>query len=656
MTQASKERKGPKRIEQTGWNVQASPGSLNTTNPIREIIESMNLAENPNKKVIPLSIGDPTIFGNLKPCDEILEALNKANESGKYYGYQTAAGMDDARDAVAEYHYRNTGTRVKRQDVILASGCSHAIDLCVCVLARQGQNILIPRPGFPLYKTLTSVYGIQYKQYNLLAEKNWSVDLKHLESLIDENTAAIIINNPSNPCGSVFDKKHLIQILELAEKYKKPIIADEIYDKLVFSSASHQSDLNLNPISSSGTTISGFDGDSNRDLRNGSNSIRCNNNIIVDHNHHQHHHHHLVEHRNNQHLTSNHNYNFINGSLPTTLNTCQLNYNARNGIRYNQRKQNESHLNQHQSQLATGSYPLDQLDEPFQLELDNNEDVDDKITYLFDNDINVSMIEHLDRHIPFTALSSLTKTVPILTCGGISKTCLIPGLRLGWIIINDPQGIFEVSVRSGLNRLTQRLMGPNSLVQGALRDILTNVPESFYRNTMDFICKNAKLCYTRLQQVPGLHPHMPQGSMYLMVRFDTKLFPSIKSDLDFTSKLMNEESVVVLPGSCFDFPNYFRVCLTVPRSVMEEALDRMSNFCERHRVDMDDVVICDRNPIDNRKNCLPISARNNCAKQQIISNIDKAILRTSAHQDKMIGDIPLANHLQVMLDESLDIE
>lgn len=103
-------------VQQTnGWSVQASCGALNTSNPIREIIETMNLSENPNKKVIPLSIGDPTIFGNLKPCKEILDALHKANASGKHYGYQTAAGMESAREAVAEYHFRCTGNKVKRQ-------------------------------------------------------------------------------------------------------------------------------------------------------------------------------------------------------------------------------------------------------------------------------------------------------------------------------------------------------------------------------------------------------------------------------------------------------------------------------------------------------------------------------------------------------------
>jgi tyrosine aminotransferase len=403
------------------WKVRASDGAMNTSNPIREIIETMNLAENPSKKVIPLSIGDPTIFGNLKPCPEILDAIHNANNKGQFYGYQTAAGYEGAREAVASYHYKSTGNKVKPQDVILTSGCSHAIDLCICVLARRGQNILIPRPGFPLYKTLTSVYGVKYKQYDLLADEDWSVDLKHLESLVDENTAAIVINNPSNPCGSVFNRQHLLEILQLAERNRLPIIADEIYDKFVFS----------------------------------------------------------------------------------------------------------------------------------------------------------------PEYAPFISMAELSETVPILTCGGISKTCLIPGLRLGWIIINDKKNIFDASIRQGLSRLTQRLMGPNSIIQGALPEILNNVPEQFFTQTMEFIYKNALVCYERLKLIRGLKPYMPQGSMYLMVKFEPQTFPTINGDLDFTSKLMNEESVLVLPGSCFDFPNFFRICLTVPLSVMEEALNRIEKFCKR---------------------------------------------------------------------------
>jgi len=427
--------------------------------------------------------------------------------------------------------------------VILASGCSHAIDLSICVLATHGQNILIPRPGFPLYKTLTSVYGIQYKQYNLLADKNWSIDLKHLESLIDENTAAIVVNNPSNPCGSVFSRKHLLEILELAEKYKKPIIADEIYDKFVFTQEIYkrhrQSHTDSQAPRINGQSRGWIDGRFNAENRQPPVKTRS---------------------------TGGETYgSFYQTAKVTQIDDVSLEdmeevalANLGNGI---------------QSQVSEG-FELDELEaRSHGVGVGDHEDDDE-------GDLGTP-------YVPFRALSSLSKTVPILTCGGISKTCLIPGLRLGWIVINDRQNVFDASVRSGLNRLTQRLMGPSSLVQGALKDILTTVPESFYTQTMDFIFKNAQLCYERLRLVNGLQPHMPQGSMYLMVRFDPKAFPNIESDLDFTSKLMNEESVLVLPGKCFDFPNYFRICLTVPTNVMEEALERIRDFCDRYNTNLD---------------------------------------------------------------------
>lgn len=393
--------------------------------------------------------------------------------------------------------------------------------MSICVLAGPGQNILIPRPGFPLYKTLTSVYGVQYKQYNLIAEQNWAIDLEHLESLIDQNTAAIVINNPSNPCGSVFTRKHLIQILDLAERYRKPIISDEIYDKFVFSP--EQYSINTRQLKTRKQT-----------------RWHTNNNTQLA----------------NHHVWDEAHYNHSSPADHDSLETTTDSYRYDNG-------------------LNTSWNDTDQLDS----DLGSGDD-----------GASSSFLDACQfGYVPFRALSSLTDRVPILTCGGISKTCLIPGVRLGWIIINDRQSIFDSSVRDGLSRLSQRLMGPNSLAQGALPDILTKVPEAFYSQTMEFIYKNAKLSYDRMSSIVGLTPHMPQGSMYLMARFEPESLPDIDGDLDFTSKLVNEESVLVLPGSCFDFPNYFRVCLTVPRDVLIEALDRIESFCERHhRESIDD--------------------------------------------------------------------
>lgn len=72
-------------------------------------------------------------------------------------------------------------------------------------------------------------------QYNLSfqPELDWEIDLDDLEAQIDESTAAILINNPSNPCGSVFSREHLLDVLDVAAKYYVPIIADEIYEHMV---------------------------------------------------------------------------------------------------------------------------------------------------------------------------------------------------------------------------------------------------------------------------------------------------------------------------------------------------------------------------------------------------------------------------------------
>jgi len=118
--------------------------------------------------------------------------------------------------------------------VVIASGCSGALDLAIGALADEGTNILLPAPGFSLYKTLASARAVETRSYQCLAEKGWEIDLAHLESLIDGDTRAVVITNPSNPCGSNFTRKHVEEIVAVCEKHKLPIIADEIYADMVF--------------------------------------------------------------------------------------------------------------------------------------------------------------------------------------------------------------------------------------------------------------------------------------------------------------------------------------------------------------------------------------------------------------------------------------
>ncbi|KAM4613970.1 tyrosine aminotransferase [Discoglossus pictus] len=401
------------------WAVRSSEMSKKTYNPIRAIVDNMTAKPNPDKQMIALSIGDPTIFGNLPTDDAVSKAMKDAIDSHKYNGYAPSIGYQASREVIAKY-YTCQEAPLEAKDIILTSGCSQAIELALAVLANPGQNILVPRPGFSLYKTLALSLGVEVKFYNLLPEKSWEIDLKHMESLVDDKTACIIINNPSNPCGSVFSKKHLQKILSVASRQCVPILADEIYGDMVFDEGTFQS------------------------------------------------------------------------------------------------------------------------------------------------------------------LAPLSSNVPILSCGGLAKRWLVPGWRLGWIQIHDRKDIFGKEIREGLVRLSQRILGPCTIVQGALEHIIKRTPQDFYVNTINFIKSNADLCYNTLCSVPGLYTIRPAGAMYLMVGIEMEHFPEFESDVDFTERMISEQSVFCLPATCFEYPNYFRIVLTVPEQMMLEACSRIREFCDQH--------------------------------------------------------------------------
>ena len=395
-------------------------------NPIREIVEKIKMPGPGQKKMIPLSIGDPTVFGNLRMAKTFRDAIIENLKSENFNGYSSSMGRPEARKAVAKYYQTKTSP-LTADDVIICSGCSGAIEIAIKAMTSPGENILLPKPGFSLYQTIAEQYGVKCRYYDLIAEKNWEADLEQMEQLIDERTKLIFVNNPSNPCGSVYSKDHLNAILDVAERNKLPIISDEIYGNMCFT----------------GSTF----------------------------------------------------------------------------------------------------YPL----------------------------------------------ASLTTQVPILAVGGIAKEFLVPGYRVGWILLHDRNDILK-DVISGIKKLTQLIIGSNTLVQSALPSILT--PEegskkqeelSEWRKTvMAQLEKNAMYTSKTLQAVPGLTVIVPQGAMYVMVGIDIGSFDSISNDLEFAQALLDEESVFVIPGSCFKMPNFFRVVFSAPHEKLTEAYDRIHAFCSRH--------------------------------------------------------------------------
>ncbi|GAA6000698.1 hypothetical protein JCM10207_004613 [Rhodosporidiobolus poonsookiae] len=208
-------------------------------NPIREIIANIDLSapiEAGEKPLINLGLGDPSVFGNFAPAPESIAAIEESLKSGRSLGYPESVGYPDAREAVANYFDEGEGSnfRPSKNDVVMTHGCSGALEMAICVLADETKNILLPKPLFTAYETMSAIPNPEIRYYNLLPEQNWEVDLNHLESLIDDNTAFVMLNNPSNPCGSNWSEAHLRDIAALMERRRVMVVSDEVYAGLAW--------------------------------------------------------------------------------------------------------------------------------------------------------------------------------------------------------------------------------------------------------------------------------------------------------------------------------------------------------------------------------------------------------------------------------------
>ncbi|KAF6158245.1 hypothetical protein GIB67_028669 [Kingdonia uniflora] len=205
---------------------------------IRGVLNAiMSCLDSEDKRpVIPLGHGDPSVFPCFRTTKIADEAIVEAVRSAKFNCYSPTVGILPARKAIAEYLSLDLPYKLSADDVFLTLGCTQAIEVTLSVLARPGANILLPRPGFPFYEARAAFSNLEVRHFDLLPSKGWEVDLDAVEALADDNTAAIVIINPGNPCGSVFTYKHMKKIAEMARRLGIIVIADEVYDHLTFGS------------------------------------------------------------------------------------------------------------------------------------------------------------------------------------------------------------------------------------------------------------------------------------------------------------------------------------------------------------------------------------------------------------------------------------
>ncbi|KFK29369.1 hypothetical protein AALP_AA7G125100 [Arabis alpina] len=368
------------------------------------------------KTLLPLAHGDPSVYPCFRTSIHAENAIIDVLRSGKGNSYGPAAGILPARQAVADYVNRDLANKVTPNDIFMTVGCNQGIEVVIQSLARPNANILLPRPSYPHYEARSVYSGLEVRKYDLLPENEWEIDLQGIEAMADENTVAMAIINPNNPCGNVYSHDHLKKVAETARRLGIMVISDEVYCQTIFG----------------------------------------------------------------------------------------------------------------------------------------------------DN--------------PFVPMGKFSTIAPVITLGGISKGWVVPGWRIGWIALNDPQCILKsTGVVQSIQQNLDITPDPTTMVQMALPEILGKANKEMFAKKNLILKQNVELVCDRLKAIPCVVvTKKPESCTYLLTKLELPLMEDIEDDMDFSMKLAKEENLVLLPGVALGLKNWIRITIGVEAQMLEDALERLN--------------------------------------------------------------------------------
>ena len=188
-------------------------------------------------RILKLNIGNPAPFGFEAP-DVIMRDMIQALPNAQ--GYSDSKGILSARRAVVtRYELVDGFPRFDVDSVFLGNGVSELITMTLQSLLDNGDQVLIPAPDYPLWTASTSLAGGTPVHYLCDETNGWQPDIADMESKITPRTKALVVINPNNPTGAVYTREMLNQIAALARKHQLLLLADEIYDKILYDDATH---------------------------------------------------------------------------------------------------------------------------------------------------------------------------------------------------------------------------------------------------------------------------------------------------------------------------------------------------------------------------------------------------------------------------------
>jgi len=188
-------------------------------------------------QILKLNLGNPAPFGLGAPESVLRDVVHSIRDA---QGYSDARGIYPARLAVAESFERKGVGGVGPDDVFLGNGVSELIVMALQGLLDPGDEVLVPSPDYPLWTGAVGLCGGRAVHYRCDEQEGWAPDLGHVAEQITPRTRALVIINPNNPTGAVYSKDTLLGLLDLARRHGLLVLADEIYDQILYSGAVHE--------------------------------------------------------------------------------------------------------------------------------------------------------------------------------------------------------------------------------------------------------------------------------------------------------------------------------------------------------------------------------------------------------------------------------
>jgi len=199
-----------------------------------EVLAKARKLEAKGKNIIHLEIGEPDFDTPRNVVDAGIQALNDG-----YTHYNPSAGLPEFREVIAKEISETRGINVTPDQVVVTPGAKPIMFFCIMALANEGDEVIYPNPGFPIYESVINFIGAKAVPIQLREENDFRLDTDELKALVTDKTKMIIINSPQNPTGGILTKEDLKVIADIALSKDIVVLSDEIYSRIIYEGSHH---------------------------------------------------------------------------------------------------------------------------------------------------------------------------------------------------------------------------------------------------------------------------------------------------------------------------------------------------------------------------------------------------------------------------------